>query len=342
MALPARRKLAVRLYGRIRASFEGDAPFEGLKAELSRLRAAAKESTVRGWLGPLEKHKRSPDGRTLTDRDLTTPDLQTLHEVANIVDVSVDYLLGADVPPTVSAREPIGELGRALVDHVIRDYARRAGHGRRSGLAAVLGGRLLEVSTPRSKKRGEPLPQVPELHSHLSDDRIVVHRGLDSLMALEVDPLVAIDRVSKLVFRDAEDWEWRYQDHERTAVRAEVRRLLGDVDAVAAAIGEPREVVLERLAAAALDPLDPQAHAAVVVMQEMYRSASERKELWEAQFLELRTRATEAALEALGAELGAPPTKTLANTPGARALAGDSTRISVNEIRAEAENSRDG
>jgi hypothetical protein len=92
---------------------------------------ATRESTVRGWLPPrkrLESYVR--DGSGVRPRDwaaLKTPDLTTLCDVADTLDVSMDYLRGKRVPMRTSEREPIGELAGALREFVLVQASRLPG-----------------------------------------------------------------------------------------------------------------------------------------------------------------------------------------------------------------------
>lgn len=119
-----RKAFALRLYRamehRSAESGGGNAgsPFEWFKKKLAAKRSQIREVTVRGWLPPLTALRAEPvRGSKVKEDDwqyLITPDVATLCEVADLLDVSVDYLRGRPVPMRLSDREPPGELAGAL------------------------------------------------------------------------------------------------------------------------------------------------------------------------------------------------------------------------------------
>lgn len=127
-----RRDFALRLYRCIRLRFQEERPrrksaFEWFIGLLKAPGIGTRESTVRNWIPPRSLLDLDPDrGSAVRMRDwkaLRTPDLAQLCEVADLLDVSVDYLRGRDVPMRCTDREPPGELASALRAHVIARIA---------------------------------------------------------------------------------------------------------------------------------------------------------------------------------------------------------------------------
>jgi hypothetical protein len=293
----ARRKaFALRFYAVLCERFGEQAPFERLKAELARSSAQTRESTIRGWLPPLERLKTATDGSGVRARDwsaLRTPDLSTLVELSRVLDVSVDYLLGADVPRRVSDRLELGNPGAALLAYVVRDYIGRATRQRRDGLAAAVGGRLSEREVPdnpeyiakveelrakakaaQTRFRMPPLPETdwPQSGDVLPDGCIVTNRLTVAMLVLEADAQGLLRKVCDNVYETAEAWEESHKEAEREAVRKRVAELIPDAAEVARAMTEgtaratSQDEVLRRLLWASQSPLDSSAQTWINMM----------------------------------------------------------------------------
>lgn len=145
LAVSAKKAFALRLYSRICECYSqdtskfatSDSPFEWFKRRLTkehqrRVDAGDKmpivdESTVRGWLPPLEKLDRDrKHGSKVLERDweaLRGPDLPQLLEVAQLLgDTSLDYLVGKHVSPSVKQRMRVGKAAEELVRHAVEHY----------------------------------------------------------------------------------------------------------------------------------------------------------------------------------------------------------------------------
>jgi hypothetical protein len=118
---------------------------------------------VRGWLPPAERLRQAPDGSTVTEAQweaLVTPDLASLKEVADVLNVSMDYLLGSDVPKRRSERTRIGVLSLELSRYVFDELARRRpGRLFVDDIVQVLGADLPDDRTAQT--RG-----IPEFSKH--------------------------------------------------------------------------------------------------------------------------------------------------------------------------------
>lgn len=214
-------------------------------------------------------------------RGRNLPAAESLRLIADKFDVSVDWLLGFEVPERRTDRERVGDLALALSQYVARDYDRRAERQRRDGLAAAMGGKLVDVEPPRPSKPGEPWPDPPSPGDALSDGRIVTHQTFFSgLRVLDVDPQVFLGRVCDSVFRDAEAWEEAHQEDERTAVRDSVAELLADFETVVKAMGGERESVYRDLINAALDPLNTHAQSGIIGLGRMRRQHVQQQAAW--------------------------------------------------------------
>src|SRR5687768_2055076 len=99
-------------------------------------RVGVPHGTLQGWLQAGKKYA-------------ALARLEMLAVVCDKTDTSLDWLAGYEVPQRRSDREPVGEIARALVDHVLGDYLkRRMGHRYVDGIAQVLRG---EFSGPWSR-----------------------------------------------------------------------------------------------------------------------------------------------------------------------------------------------
>jgi len=215
------------------------------------------------------------------ERGRSFPGYDSLRLIAEKLDVSIDWLMGFPVPRRLSARKPVGELARAVRNHVARQYNRHTHRDRRDGLAFAMGGSLADGDAPRPKKRGDPWPPMPKVGDELPDGRIVTHCGPLTLRVLDVDPHRFLERICDRVFAEAEAWEDANKESERELVRNDIRALLRDAEPVAQMLGRTRENLLEELLAASLDPLDRKAQAGVYVAREAWRGEKARRENWD-------------------------------------------------------------
>jgi len=228
-------------------------------------------------------------GEWLAGKNL--PGFESLQRIASVCDVSVDWLFGFDVGQRLTDREPVGELSRALVDHVLRIYETRADSRRRDGLAHVLGGILLErqsvpphVVRPTVDDTNVRDDDWPKVLDTLPDGRIVTNRSLFGLQLLEVDAQAFLSRVADRVVTDADVWEQENQEIERSRVREDVLRLLAFASEVAEAEGAATGTtvqssdVLERLLHAALNPLEPSAQANILILKESLAAFRKKRE----------------------------------------------------------------
>lgn len=120
-----RRKIfAKRFWTVLQGRYTQGQPFEGLKRELSAKKCQTAESTIRNWLPPLARLQAGTVRKVDWDQ-VKTPDSEPLCEIAELLGVSIDYLIGRDVPPRASDRERIGDLARDLAQHIVRDYFER-------------------------------------------------------------------------------------------------------------------------------------------------------------------------------------------------------------------------
>lgn len=122
------------------------------------------------------------------------PSAETLAWLGLCADVSIDWLLGFDVPRRRSAREPVGDLAGELRSEVVRRHDRDAARSGWSGIADVVGGPdgVSEVETVDPNVR--PVPQAGDL---LPDGRVVVRRLEDGkrIQVLASDPAAFLDQV---------------------------------------------------------------------------------------------------------------------------------------------------
>lgn len=284
-----RKAFALRLYLALRLRFGKNAPFERLKKALKEQGALTVESTVRGWLPPIQLLDQDPRwGKFVRRRDweaLRTPDLPALREVAEILDVSVDYLLGYPVPLARTDRELVSDLASQLALHIATDYDRRASTRRRDGLAAVLGGKLLER---------QPFPYRSDWEEETQPVRfgpsgdIITNRGVLGLQHMQLDYKAFLQQLCDRVFREADEWEREHKELERAAVRKDVAEL----HQVAAEIAEAEKEmtgaaptegdILRRLLRAALEPLDVRLQTEVIMMRDHLTTSRKRRENMEA------------------------------------------------------------
>ena len=303
--LDQRKRFALLLYEILLERFGSDAPFERLKAALKKQGAKTSESTIRGWLPPLERLKAAPVGSAVRLRDweaLRTPDVVSLVEVSRVVDVSVDHLLGAAVPRRLSDREPLGNPASALLAYVVKDYVRRSERRRRDGLAATVGGRIVNGEpTPEdpdyleevAKRRADALarnmpffapsrPDWPRVGDVLPDGRIVTNREFNGLQVLEADAKAFLTRVSDRVFAEAEEWEENHKESERETVREHIRALRSHAAEIAMAMTEasPQPTteldVVKQLLHTSLNPLSQLAQADLLILARTLKAYRER------------------------------------------------------------------
>lgn len=301
-----RKRFALLLYAILCERYGPEAPFERLKGALAKQRAQTRESTIRGWLPPLERLKAGPDGERVRSRDwqaLRTPDLASLVEVSRVLDVSVDHLLGAAVPRRLSDREPLDNPAPGLLSYVVRDYVRRAKRGRRDGLAATVGGRLLdrqpaplnaEYLAEVAEKRAvaiarrmpfiePPFPDWPQPGDVLPDGRIVTNRSIFGLQLLDVDTQAFLARVCDRVFSEAEAWEENHKEVERGLVREHVRTLAPHAAEIATAVEEltgeatTNADILRRLLHVSQSPLSNIAQGDLMEMARNLKTYRERQ-----------------------------------------------------------------
>lgn len=285
----------MRFYGVLTARSSQAAPFEWLKKELAKRSAKTAESTIRNWLPPLSLLRQDGGGgavRRVDWENLTTPDLAQLCEVASLLNVSMDYLIGEDVPQRLTDRKQVGNLAREFLAHVVRDYERRTSGGsefhrrRRDGLAFAIGGHLKEGQpTPRPKKRGDPLPSV-NVGDVLEDGGIITNRGLAGLQVLKADPQIFLARVCDRIATEADQWETDHVESEWEAVRRDIAKLRPHAAEIAAALRDQTHepateaIVNDRLLKAALDPSDARAVADVILFREYLEGYRKREERW--------------------------------------------------------------
>ena len=258
LSVQQRKSFALLLYTVIQ---ERCGTFEQFKKLLAKKRARVSEGTVRGWIPPLERLNTDPSRgsgvRPVDWSELKTPDLPGLLEVADVLDVSIEFLLGYPVPQRRSDREPPGELARALVEHVIRKYCARSAHSRRDGLAEVVGGRWLRRPTATEGK---------QLDGVVAD---VGNPGLRQHLWLQVEnPQRYLEQVTEMVFDNAERWEDKHKEPERQAVRDAIGGLMQHVPVLATRVGKATEDLLQILLAAALSPLSPDSQASVTSLRQ--------------------------------------------------------------------------
>jgi hypothetical protein len=257
-----RRRFALRLYAAIREQ----ETFEQFKKRLAQSKnVSTTEGTVRGWLPPLKYLNLDPvAGSHVRDRDwraLKAPDIATLREVANMLDVSVDYLLGYPVPKRRSDRELVADLAPALVEHVVREAVIRSVRSRREGLAEIVHGQLSprRSESPFKKVIGAE-PTGTQIGDLLKSGEIVVN----GLLKLKVqDARQFLEDVCTWVSERAEKWESDHEEDERAEVRAEVRRLQANVPRIAVLEGREPAEIMGILLDAALDPRSPKAQGAL-------------------------------------------------------------------------------
>lgn len=126
LSVAAKKGFALRLYGCL---VKECGSFENFKRLLREKRARVRESTVRGWLPPLTRLNLDPvEGTRVLKRDweaIRSPDFASVAEIGELLNVSVDYLLGLSVPMRLTDRQHIGELSSTLVGHLVAEYWRR-------------------------------------------------------------------------------------------------------------------------------------------------------------------------------------------------------------------------
>ena len=273
LSVERRKRFALTLYAVIRDRCRS---FEQFKKLLAKKKTTVREVTIRGWLPPLERLDQDPDaGSRVFRRDwesLRAADLPGLLEVAEILDVSIDHLLGYPVPERRSDREPVGELATALIDYVVRDYIRRAPHQRRDGLAETVGGLL--NSEPLSVRRKMPA------HGDASSGTFQIDVGnavlLRRLLLVVNNPQSFLAQTADWTFQRAERWEEEHKEPERQLVRDEVRRLARHLDVLSLELERSPDQVLMVLLDGALDPLDPNKQSWVLGLGRDLRAYQER------------------------------------------------------------------
>lgn len=201
--------------------------------------------------------------------------------IANCADVSVDWLLGFEVPRRRTDRELIGDLARELVRELVNRYDGRATRARRDGLSHHVGGTIEREIEPE----GLALSPIA-VGEQLVDGRVVLGDGVFGLQLLAVDPQEFLARMYKIVdsrefletlceivIRRANAWELDHEESEVSAVRDAVRTTF-------AQLSSSRDPdILERLLRAALNPLDSRAQAALHSAQRDVARASQKREV---------------------------------------------------------------
>lgn len=222
-------------------------------------------------------------------RGKNLPGFNNLQRIAQVCDVSVDWLVGFDVGRRRTDREPIGDLSRALLEHVVRFYEARADGRRRDGLANALGGKLQEnepVPAEARKRMADSGFDWPSPGDVLPDGRIVTNRGVFGLQLLEVDPQALLERISEGIVEAAETWEQENQEAERQRVREDILRLLPFAAEIASAVEAmtgtvmTKADVLGQLLHAALNPLEPNSLTDVLLFQNHLGAFRRRSQTW--------------------------------------------------------------
>ena len=172
--------------------------------------------------------------------------------MAHLLDVSVDYLLGYEVPMRRTDREPPGELARAFVDHVFDHYEAQKTHQRWDGFAEVVGGK---VRLRPYRKKVKPSDMLEE------GERILNELPFHLQTLVIPDPQLLLQKMCDLVVKEAEAIEEREKEPERERVRRMIRALAGNVQTISQESGEAPETVFKRLLDAHMEPLDPSAVA---------------------------------------------------------------------------------
>lgn len=303
---PLREEFAIRLRSLILERFKTLYQFE---KHLLGTRAKVSWSTIKGWLPPEEKFV-AGRCKKVDWEEICTPDLAPLKDVADVLDVSVDYLLGYDVPKRRTDREPVGELATGLLRHVVLDYEHRPKKSlylnrRRDGLAQVVGGTLLNGQpTPTPAERGDPWPSV-EIGDVLAKGIIVNRLLLSGLQILAVDPQAFLASVCEHIAQDADTWELEHREEERRSVVDDIAKLLPEAAEIANALREEtleaasEAIVNRRLARAALEPLDPRSQADVLLFAKHLAKTRARRTAQEANTRQL----TETISQLVAAEL---------------------------------------
>jgi hypothetical protein len=213
-----RKRFALRLYACILDECGSFESFKKLLGEKARVR----ESTVRNWIPPLTRLNVDPvRGKGVLKRDweaLHSPDFASVVELAALLNVSVDYLLGSDVPRRLTDRQPVGELSKALFDHLFTQYPQRAA----AGLPFISFRVLAEALDGRRR----PIA------------------GADAEM--EIDPQAVLRHVEDLVFQTAEKLQEQQNAEEASAWSEKISDVAHRIRALLTHHADPRRRQLLR------------------------------------------------------------------------------------------------
>lgn len=279
--LDRKRTFALRLYGVLCQRFGSDAPFERLKKELLRSGALVSESTIRGWLPPLERLKAGPNGMRVRKLDwdqIRTPDVTSLAEVSDLLDVSVDFLFGADVPQRVSDRREHESFGVSMLHHVVREYVGRPTKPDVDGLAHVIGATMRAYVRYANPAEAHHESEVTGTVTVLPGGEIIVqqhtHPFADRNEILVADTHVFLQHVDSLIFDAADAWNAEHLERMRRSVREGVKDLRAKLPALVTAmqaqtgVTKTRADILELLLDCALEPLNSAAQGALLTLTE--------------------------------------------------------------------------
>lgn len=254
MSVQARKSLALRLYGCI---LDKCGSFEAFK-RLLREEARVRESTVRGWLPPLTRLNLDPiAGGKVLKRDwesVRSPDFPSIVELAQLLNVSVDYLLGFPVPKRLTDRQPVGELSVALLDYLISEY-------------------------PTRRAAGMTYLSFPALSEALDGERRSPY--VDDFN-IRLDPLAVLNRVVDMVYANAQE----LQDQQDAKQASEWSGRISDVAGRARALyalskGLRRDQLWKLLGEIGQVAIDPEYLSAVLWLnsiEEEIRLAESEKE----------------------------------------------------------------